>query len=297
MTTGRFVSAYYDFSVKMYNPLWVKGTTAENMMVAQFKLDADVRELAPYINAVARKALYYETPPVIKFLLDGFGCTLYRNGGSAAAFSNRDQALGFMETLVAFLNDLYLQKDSIEPNHKKYRPISALDLFRLLPGSNCGACGFAACMAFAAALSRGGTSPRRCPGFSRPISFDAVYPVFDSAGRLLSTVSIELDREPGQSLSRPAHGPLETLRAEDQDKTPSGGTAEEGGNASLPAPLSRRELSVLRFIVQGATNREISEYLGISPHTVKSHVVHIFNKLGVNDRTQAAVMATLHDLA
>ncbi|MCP4108975.1 MAG: response regulator transcription factor [Desulfobacteraceae bacterium] len=53
---------------------------------------------------------------------------------------------------------------------------------------------------------------------------------------------------------------------------------------------------MLRLVAEGSTNTEISEILSISPHTVKSHVVHIFNKLGVNDRTQAAVWATRHKI-
>jgi DNA-binding NarL/FixJ family response regulator len=61
-------------------------------------------------------------------------------------------------------------------------------------------------------------------------------------------------------------------------------------------PLTQREVQVLRFITAGSTNTEIANRLGISPHTVKSHVVHIFNKLGVNDRTQAAVWATRYRL-
>jgi DNA-binding NarL/FixJ family response regulator len=49
-------------------------------------------------------------------------------------------------------------------------------------------------------------------------------------------------------------------------------------------------------MTEGFTNNEISEQLSISPHTVKSHVIHIFNKLSVDDRTQAAVLATRHKL-
>jgi DNA-binding NarL/FixJ family response regulator len=60
-----------------------------------------------------------------------------------------------------------------------------------------------------------------------------------------------------------------------------------------PAPLTGRELEVLRLVAQGATNAEILE---ISPHAVKSHVIHIFNKLGVSDRTQAAVWAARNAL-
>jgi DNA-binding NarL/FixJ family response regulator len=55
--------------------------------------------------------------------------------------------------------------------------------------------------------------------------------------------------------------------------------------------LSSRELEVLPLLARGATNREIAEALTIAPYTVKAHVDHIFAKLGVSDRTQAAVRA------
>jgi DNA-binding CsgD family transcriptional regulator/GAF domain-containing protein len=55
--------------------------------------------------------------------------------------------------------------------------------------------------------------------------------------------------------------------------------------------LSARELEVLALIVEGLTNKEIASRLCLSPDTVKNHVVHIIQKLGVSDRTQAAVMA------
>jgi DNA-binding NarL/FixJ family response regulator len=55
--------------------------------------------------------------------------------------------------------------------------------------------------------------------------------------------------------------------------------------------LSRRELEVLYLLAQGQTNREIAENLQVSVSTVKIHVEHILSKLGVSDRTQAAVRA------
>ncbi|GIW00320.1 response regulator transcription factor [Roseiflexus sp.] len=56
-------------------------------------------------------------------------------------------------------------------------------------------------------------------------------------------------------------------------------------------PLTPREQQVLRLLMQGKTNREIARELIISPGTVKVHVEHIIAKLGVSDRTQAAVRA------
>ncbi|MEA2196199.1 MAG: two-component system, cell cycle sensor histidine kinase and response regulator CckA [Solirubrobacteraceae bacterium] len=66
-----------------------------------------------------------------------------------------------------------------------------------------------------------------------------------------------------------------------------------GRNASsgpeLESVLSRRELQVLRLISEGATNSEIAERLVIATSTVQSHVKRILHKLGVKNRTEAAV--------
>lgn len=61
--------------------------------------------------------------------------------------------------------------------------------------------------------------------------------------------------------------------------------------APLAEALSERERQVLRLLAEGATNREIAARLCITPGTVKNHVTSILGKLGVNDRTQAALKA------
>jgi LuxR family maltose regulon positive regulatory protein len=67
-------------------------------------------------------------------------------------------------------------------------------------------------------------------------------------------------------------------------------------NASLVEPLSERELEVLRLIVAGLSNPEIADELVIAVSTVKSHVNHIFGKLGVDSRTRAVATAQELDL-
>jgi DNA-binding NarL/FixJ family response regulator len=56
-------------------------------------------------------------------------------------------------------------------------------------------------------------------------------------------------------------------------------------------PLSNREMDVLSHLTHGRSNKEIASLLGISHQTVKNHVTSILRKLGVDDRTQAAVYA------
>lgn len=55
--------------------------------------------------------------------------------------------------------------------------------------------------------------------------------------------------------------------------------------------LTRRELEVLRLIVEGHHNRQIADALGITEKTVKTHCSRLFQRIGVADRTQAAVWA------
>jgi LuxR family transcriptional regulator, maltose regulon positive regulatory protein len=61
--------------------------------------------------------------------------------------------------------------------------------------------------------------------------------------------------------------------------------------------LSRREWEVLQMLVAGLSNADIGARLFVSQHTVKWHLQHIFEKLGVKSRTQAAVLARAGDLA
>lgn len=60
---------------------------------------------------------------------------------------------------------------------------------------------------------------------------------------------------------------------------------------NLNSALSKRELEVLKLVVEGLSNQEIAERLQLSIETVKTHMRHIMEKLAVTDRTQAAVKA------
>lgn len=59
----------------------------------------------------------------------------------------------------------------------------------------------------------------------------------------------------------------------------------------LADPLSTRELEVLRALCEGLSNKEIAAKLGLTEGTVKNHMTQVLSKLGVLDRTQAALRA------
>ena len=64
----------------------------------------------------------------------------------------------------------------------------------------------------------------------------------------------------------------------------------------ITAKLTQREVEVLRLIAKGSSNADIADRLSLSDGTVRNHVSAILAKLGVSDRTQAAVIAIQHGL-
>jgi len=58
-----------------------------------------------------------------------------------------------------------------------------------------------------------------------------------------------------------------------------------------PPRLTRREREIVRLVAEGLKNREIAQALSISPGTVKVHLMHVFEKAGVEDRLQLALLA------
>ena len=65
----------------------------------------------------------------------------------------------------------------------------------------------------------------------------------------------------------------------------------------LPEPLSEREIEVLRLVMVGMSNQEIAERLFISEGTAKTHIHNVYGKLGVHNRTEAAMRARELNLA
>ena len=83
----------------------------------------------------------------------------------------------------------------------------------------------------------------------------------------------------------------ENVWTRDELRRVTGALATPRATSDIEVPLTQRESEVLRQLALGLTNKEIAQALKISYETVKEHVQHILRKIGVTDRTQAAVWA------
>nr|WP_197980595.1 MULTISPECIES: response regulator transcription factor [unclassified Frigoribacterium] len=70
-----------------------------------------------------------------------------------------------------------------------------------------------------------------------------------------------------------------------------GASGADGSEGSSPTPLSPRETQVLVLVAEGCSNREVGLRLFVGEATVKTHLQHVFEKLGVGDRTRAVTLA------
>jgi DNA-binding NarL/FixJ family response regulator len=88
----------------------------------------------------------------------------------------------------------------------------------------------------------------------------------------------------------------ENIWARDELRRVTGALATPRITADVEVPLTQREGEVLRQLAGGLTNKQIADTLHISYETVKEHVQHVLRKIGVSDRTQAAVWAVRKEL-
>ncbi len=123
------------------------------------------------------------------------------------------------------------------------------------------------------------------------------YPVFNPYGDIVHCIEIAIDITEKKLSILKQRRYVESLEKILKELTEEEiQTFEAYESKTVKTNLTKREIEVLKLMAKGFSNNEIAGILSISPHTAKSHVVHIFTKLGVRDRTQAAVQATYKKL-
>ncbi len=133
-------------------------------------ISGDLTEVFPYLNAQMKQASYNMHGPTFTFM-DGYRMvSLYPRRIAVAKADEIVDAWRVLEELRRGVNDTWARRREIEPSYERREKPPALEIYKRLPRTNCGACGERACLAFAVRVWAGQLSPRRC----RPV-FDGEY--------------------------------------------------------------------------------------------------------------------------
>lgn len=135
-------------------------------VTAEIQFDEDLTELLPYLNAELGPCIYEPGVPFLRFRRDGKLFAIYPSRIGIAGLSDEDEARKIFEWLRGEINSVARRKHRIEPSTRSLSELKPLDIFKLLPRTNCGECGRSTCMAFAAAIATGEAAPEDCPAFA-----------------------------------------------------------------------------------------------------------------------------------
>lgn len=115
-------------------------------------LSDDVREVLPYLNAAVPGAVYDHAAGTLRFKHQGKAITIYPRRVAISNLKDEDEARATLEWLKETLNRLYEKRKDLAPSYRRGRELKPLEVYKLLPRTNCGVCGEPACLAFAAKL-------------------------------------------------------------------------------------------------------------------------------------------------
>ena len=127
----------------------------------------EIQEVFPYLNAILKGCIYNHPANTLTIRKDQKLITLHVLHITLAKIEDEKEAEELLKWLKDLVNETYEKRGQIEPNYSMAAELKALDIFKLLPGTNCKQCGEPTCLAFAVKLVGRDTDITKCnPLFS-----------------------------------------------------------------------------------------------------------------------------------
>jgi ArsR family metal-binding transcriptional regulator len=124
---------------------------------------ADISPAFPYVNAELGGWDYDQTNQVLLLKLsDGKWITLHPQKIAIRGARDMEEAQALLVWIQGQINDIYARRETITPRYVSQAGLKVIEILRLLPITNCKACGYPTCMAYAAALREGEVSLEAC---------------------------------------------------------------------------------------------------------------------------------------
>ena len=116
------------------------------------EISGEIHEAFPYLNSILKGCIYNHPALTLTIKKDGKLLTLHAYHITLAKIEDEKEAEEILRWLKDLINETYEKQNQIEPNYSMAAELKALDIFKLLPGTNCKKCGEPACLAFAVRL-------------------------------------------------------------------------------------------------------------------------------------------------
>ncbi|MHB1134197.1 MAG: (Fe-S)-binding protein [Chloroflexota bacterium] len=130
------------------------------------EVSCDVRQALPYLAALLPQAGYNHEAGLLTLVREGRLLTVYPQAVTLAKALDEDDARAVLEWLRDRINDAWRRRGELTPVLERRRAPRILDVYRLLPGGNCRACGEATCLALAGQMIFGKATLAQCPHLS-----------------------------------------------------------------------------------------------------------------------------------
>jgi ArsR family metal-binding transcriptional regulator len=154
-----------DYEFQLDEPPCAPGVAVYSVQII---LPDDISAVFPYLNAVLEETLY-----------DQENCILIGSEGDrrfafrareikVAGVTNYEEAQQLAGEVVNKVNSVWQERDDITPCFSERKLPTVIDIFRVLPKTNCKECGYMTCLAYAADLRDGAAVLEQCPALSQP---------------------------------------------------------------------------------------------------------------------------------
>lgn len=131
----------------------------------------DMAQVLPYLNATLKSGTYFSDGPAFSWRQDDHNIGFWADRIAVDHLETREQAREIIESLVKLVNDTWDRRDEIEPDSTTRENLQPLELYRLLPRTNCKICGESSCFTFALKLAAGQIDLQKCS----PVCEEAEY--------------------------------------------------------------------------------------------------------------------------
>ena len=149
------------FSFEIFRP---KMDSTKEVLHAIATFQADISLVLPYLNAELGGWDYDQRNQVLLLKLSaGKWITLQAHGIAIRGIRDLEEAHALLHWITGQINDIYGRRDEITPRYTSQAGLKVMEILKLLPMTSCKACGYATCMAYAAALREGEITLKDCP--------------------------------------------------------------------------------------------------------------------------------------